>query len=211
VDAKLFEKNGEPSGFEKDWAPLIRETIKEGSYILSVSNLARHKNYETLIYAYAILDPALRQKHKLLIVGENTGAYYDELSALARQLGIRANIVFAGRLDHKHMPYIYKRAAVLVFPSRLESFGLPILEAMASSVPVVAANAAALPEVGGDACLYFDPDNPAELADLMRRVLTDTCLRSHLIHREKNRVQHFSWIKTARETLAIFKKVCMPG
>lgn len=101
----------------------------------------------------------------------------------------------------------YRRAEVFVMPSLYEGFGFPILEAMAQGVPVIAAESSSLPEVGGDAAVYFQPKDAEALAASIRQVTSDEVLRSEMVSRGAKRVEHFSWEKAAAETAEVFHRV----
>lgn len=109
------------------------------------------------------------------------------------------------------MPLLYRGASLLIFPSLFEGFGLPLLEAMASDCPVVCSNVASIPEVVGDAALLFDPHDPEAIADAMHRVLLDEELRSSLIEAGRLRMQHFSWKRTAQDTLKVLEEAALYG
>jgi len=102
---------------------------------------------------------------------------------------------------------VYRNAEVFVFPSIYEGFGFPLLEAMALGVPSIAARSSSLPEVGGDAALYFDPSNARELADALRRVTSDNDLRRDLIAKGRARAAQFRWDVAAEETLRVIRSV----
>ena len=127
---------------------------------------------------------------------------------MVQQLYLDGKVIFTGEIPHENVPPLYQRASLFVLPSYLETFGMPLIEAMASDVPVIAANASAIPEVVGDAGLLFDPDDPDELRAKMEAVLSDPQLREELINRGLKRAKLFSWEKCAKETLAVFKEAC---
>jgi glycosyltransferase involved in cell wall biosynthesis len=99
---------------------------------------------------------------------------------------------------------LYRCALALVFPSLLEGFGLPVLEAMAAGAPVITSDRSSLPEVAGDAALLVDPENTEALADAMRCVAADEALRQRLRAAGRARAREFTWDRAARETLAVF-------
>jgi glycosyltransferase involved in cell wall biosynthesis len=105
------------------------------------------------------------------------------------------------------MPALYEGAAALVFPSFFEGFGIPLLEAMWCDCPIVCSNATSLPEVAGDAALFFDPHSPEELALAISRVLTDNQLRQTLIERGHQQSKEFSWHKFTTEIVRILHQV----
>lgn len=178
--------------------------VKSG-YILYVSNMNRHKNFEVLLKAYSMLEGSLRDKHQLLVVGRISKSYLVELSNLAQDLGCAENLIFAGEVTHENLPSIYRNAILFVLPSILETFGIPIIEAMASGVPVIASSASVLPEIVGDAGLLFDPKDPSDLARKIIAVIGDERLRNALIEKGLQRARLFTWERCARETLAVFE------
>jgi glycosyltransferase involved in cell wall biosynthesis len=102
---------------------------------------------------------------------------------------------------------LYRGATVFVFPSRYEGFGLPVLEAMACGCPVISSNASSLPEVAGEAALLVEPWDVDGFASVMERVLTDPALQADLRKKGLERAAQFSWDKTARETIAVYRRV----
>jgi alpha-1,3-rhamnosyl/mannosyltransferase len=112
-----------------------------------------------------------------------------------------------GYLNEESLACLYSSALALVFPSLYEGFGLPVIEAMACGCPVICSNAASLPEVAGDAALLIDPHNVDELAGAIDRVVDDSALRNDLIRKGTERASQFSWKRTAKETLAVFRSV----
>ena len=116
-------------------------------------------------------------------------------------------VIFTGAVPHERTFPLYKNADVFVYPSSVESFGLPVLEAMSCGTPVVASNRMSIPEVAGDAALIVDPDNIEEMAEAIYKVINDEKLREDLIKKGYKRVKQFSWEKTAMETLRVFKEL----
>jgi glycosyltransferase involved in cell wall biosynthesis len=100
---------------------------------------------------------------------------------------------------------LYRNAVVFVYPSLYEGFGIPILEAFSSGCPVIASNVTSIPEVGGDAALYFDPRSEDQIANSLQLVLSDSVLRETLKEKGRVRAKQFSWSETARKTLAVYK------
>jgi len=178
-----------------------------GEYILCLSSLARHKNIEMLIAAYSKLDEGLKRQYKLVIAGRKVSPYCDELLALSQQLGVNEQVVFTGEVPFEKVPVLYRQAILFVLPSILETFGIPLIEAMASSVPVIAADATAIPEVVGNAGFLFDLANPDELRAQMEAVLNDPNLRERLVQSGLERASLFTWEKCAEETLAVLVSV----
>jgi len=106
---------------------------------------------------------------------------YSPLVKIVRELGLQGRVVFKGYVPHNELKPIYTNACLFVFPSLIETFGLPILEAMSHGVPVITSNYGAMAEIASDAALLVDPYNVDEITEAMHRVLTDETLRAALI------------------------------
>ncbi len=187
----------------------IKEVLKKykikKEYILFVGTLEPRKNINVLIKAYASLGKELIDKYDLVICGAK-GWHYDNIFKQVDNLNLTKRVIFTGYAEENDLPYIYSGASVFVFPSFYEGFGLPILEAMKCGVPVVSSNTSSLPEVGGDAALYFFPNDIEKLRDHMGEVLTNKELRESLIEKGHRREEIFSWENAAKKTLEIIIK-----
>ncbi|MEM6327974.1 MAG: glycosyltransferase family 1 protein [Bacteroidota bacterium] len=138
----------------------------------------------------------------------------EALDAHLRTLGamdLRDLFVLPGYVAHADLPAVYTLCDAFLYPSLRESFGLPILEAMASGAPVLTSDAASMPEVAGDAALLVDPRQPAEIAGALARLLTDTPLRRSLRETGRQRAAAFSWDRAAEEMLAVYRSVLHPA
>ncbi len=157
----------------------VRERFQlRSSFILYAGNIKPHKNVDRLIEAFAIV----RRQHselKLLIIGDEISKYQN-LRRLVHTFQLHQHVRFLGFVPDETLAVLYRLAAVFVFPSLYEGFGLPPLEAMASGTPVITSNVSSLPEVVDDAALLIDPMNPGAIAEAMRRVLEDPALRADL-------------------------------
>jgi glycosyltransferase involved in cell wall biosynthesis len=173
--------------------------------ILFTGMIEPRKNLARLIQAFAQLR-AFHEEYCLVLVGD-FGWHYDGVLRSVTRLGLQESVIFVGFVPGEELPLFYNLADVFVYPSLYEGFGLPVLEAMACGVPVITSNVSAMPEVAGEAALLVDPRSPKELATAMERVLTDRDLRSRLRRLGLERSQHFSWEKTARETLRVYETV----
>ncbi len=171
-------------------------------FVLAVGAGRPHKNLAMLVDAFAGLDPSLAPA--LVIAGEYDPRFVDKVSARARTHGLEERVLRPGSVREADLPALYSLADVLVFPSLVEGFGLPPLEAMACGTPVLASNASSIPEVVGDAALSFDPRGPAQLATVLRRILSDADLRADLSRRGLARAREFSWDRVARATLGAY-------
>ena len=169
-------------------------------FLLFVSSLNAFKNPDKAIRAFAALDrPALR----LVIVGRDNTGTLERWRALAAELGVAERTTFLGFVDNAKLPAFYSAAELLLYPSAVETFGLPPLEAMGCGLPVIASNRTSVPEIVGDAGLCVDPDDIGALAGAIRRVLDDGALRADLVARGHRRLAAFSWERAADETLEV--------
>jgi glycosyltransferase involved in cell wall biosynthesis len=112
-----------------------------------------------------------------------------------------------GYVSRPELRALYRLASAFVFPSLCEGFGNPLLEAMASRLPVAASGVSSLPEVGGEAAVYFDPKSPEDMSDKIMRLLRDTELRQELIAKGEKRVLDFDWERTASETRDFYQAI----
>lgn len=169
-------------------------------YFLYVGNAYPHKNLERLLSVFKTLrDGGLDAQ--LVLVGK-MDYFYERLKREAETLGLldRKDAIFYGYADEGELAELYRRARAYVFPSLLEGFGLPPLEAMRYGTPVAASNSSCLPEILGDAAVWFDPERPEAIADAMRKVFTDESLRTRLADLGKRRVERYSWRECAERT-----------
>src|SRR3954454_3170856 len=185
----------------------VRERYQlDQRFVLYVGNIKPHKNLVRLIEAFAALRQGELDDLKLLIIGDEIS----KLPALRRavhSLKLHKHVRFLGYLPDETLAILYRLAAVFVFPSLYEGFGLPPLEAMASGTPVVTSNVSSLPEVVGDAAVLVDPTEPESIADGLRRVLSDPALAASLVERGLARAAEFSWERSVAQIRAIYGEV----
>lgn len=175
--------------------------LRVTGYILYVGAIQPRKNIEALVEAFEKLKK--RQKYrdlKLVLAGEKAWLWQKTMQKI-EDSEFRRDIVVTGTIPFEDLRALYAGASMFVFPSLYEGFGLPVLEAFASGVPVICANNSSLPEVGGDAALYFDAMNPDELMQRMQSFLSDESLRAEYVGKGKKQLKKFSWDKCAKETL----------
>jgi|SRR3989344_571852 len=172
------------------------------NFFLFAGVLKERKNVAGIIRAFALF-AGTNKTHELLIAGKQSGAYAESLLQLARELGIEKRIHFLGYVTNAQLAYLYNQAQAFVFPSFIEGFGMPVLEAMHAGLPVITSNNGALAEVVGNAALLVDPRNPQEIATAMDRITGDAGIRKELIEKGLLRARLFSWQKTAGEILEI--------
>jgi len=170
-------------------------------YFLYVGNVKPHKNLSRLVESFAGVSGII--PHDLVVVGRKEGFGTGDLAVERLTGDVPNRVVFAGQVSNAELERYYLHATALVFPSLYEGFGLPALEAMAAGCPVLASNAAALPEVCGDAALYFDPYDADDIGHKMALLAGDDSLRSRLIDLGKLQASKFSWKRTAELTARI--------
>ncbi|MBU4494419.1 MAG: glycosyltransferase family 4 protein [Acidobacteria bacterium] len=173
------------------------------SYILFVGAMERRKNLVRLIEAFDLIQK--RKPDLSLVIAGREGEDTPAVRARIRDLRLESRVHLIGYCRETDLRSLYRLADAFVFPSLYEGFGLPLLEAMACELPVAASGTSALTEVGGDAALYFNPDDPGEMAAVIERVLEDSALRSRLQVKGKKRVEDFSWKDAAADTLAFYR------
>lgn len=177
--------------------------IPNSPFILYVGNFFSYKNVETIgIALNKILD-----KHpdlKLVLVGRLDDAG-QQLQDIFQKNNFK-NIIFTGYIPDSQRDALYNKAVAYVFPSLMEGFGLPGLEAMLHGLPVISSKATCLPEVYKDAAVYFDPSHPDELAEALDTVLTNPWLQKELSTKGKELLSSYSWRRTAEETFEVYKK-----
>jgi glycosyltransferase involved in cell wall biosynthesis len=185
----------------------VRERYQlRSSFVLYAGNIKPHKNVDRLIEAFALLRKGRRDDLKLLIIGDEISKY-PNLRRLVHRYQLHQHVRFFGFVPDETLAVLYRLAAVFVFPSLFEGFGLPPLEAMASGTPVVTSNVSSLPEVVGDAALLIDPMNAGAIAEAMRRVLDEPALRADLIRRGCQRVKAFSWERSVARVCDVYAEV----
>ncbi|MFW6075164.1 MAG: glycosyltransferase family 4 protein [Chloroflexota bacterium] len=173
-------------------------------FILFVGTLQPRKNLETLLVAMSLLPRGV--DWPLVVVGGG-GWKYDTIFRTVKRYGIGDRVRFAGYVPVEDLPEWYAASSIVVIPSHYEGFGLPALEAMASGVPVIAANASSLPEVVGDDGVLFDPADAAELAAAIVTLVENADLRRQLVQRGRERATGYTWWCTAAETYEIYREV----
>jgi glycosyltransferase involved in cell wall biosynthesis len=170
----------------------------DAPYILSVGSLVPRKNIDGLLRSYARLTAHLDLPHSLVLAGK-PGWRANGLRELAGQLGVADRVRFLGFVPDADLVRLYQHAALFVYPSKYEGFGLPLLEAMSCGVPVVTADRSATAEVAGNAALLVDPFSVADLAQGLERALTDHELRAELISAGHARAAEHSWTRMTEE------------
>lgn len=195
VETSFFEP---PKPLEGDFAELITD---KKPYIVAIGNDKKYKNLHLLIDAFTI---AAEQglKARLVLIGDCQG-----LNEQIVHTGQSEWITLTDNVDDETLHGLLGHAKAFVFPSKVEGFGLPVLEAMAMGVPTLIARREPMLSIADEAALYFDPDNAPALANLLERLLTDQALARRYSARGRARARQFCWSKTAKETLALYESL----
>ncbi len=174
-------------------------------YLLFVGTIEPRKNLTRLLEAFELLH-AEGLTDGLVIVGK-AGWLYEGFFTRLERSPARHAVLLTGYVPDDDLPAVYAGAQALVLPSLYEGFGLPVLEAMACGTPVACSRLSSLPEIGGDAALYFDPKETDDIFTALRSLLTDAELQADLRRRGIEQAGRFSWERTARETARVYRQV----
>lgn len=177
--------------------------VIDGNYILYIGDRRSYKNFEIMVRLFEV-NTQLRNEYKLVCCGG--GAFTKQESEMISKSGLENNSVQIGANDEK-MANIYRYASVFVYPSKYEGFGIPLLESMYYKCPIVASNVGSLPEIGGNAGLYFNPDSVEELSACISKIINDRNVSDDLKRKGIEREKFFSWDKCARETYDFYREV----
>lgn len=172
-------------------------------FILFVGTLQPRKNISRLIEAFSRIKD---KEIELAIVGKK-GWLYEEILNAPDKFNVSDRVKFLDFITNEDLPLLYKNAKCFVLPSLYEGFGLPVLEAMQYGCPVVTSNISSLPEAGGNAALYVNPEDVDDITKKINRVLEDKELRKEMVKKGYDQVKKFSWEKTARETLKALEEL----
>lgn len=195
----------------ESWKVSFENQIGNDPFILYVGTLDHRKNLVRLVNAF----DAVHKKNpgiKLVIAGDSPKYKYgngkQDLIDTIELLQLKESVLLIGRVNDIQLQYLYEQAFFYAFPSIDEGFGLPIIEAMEKGLPVMAANNTALPEIGGDAAIYFSPFNVQEITDAMENLIANDSLRAELKLNALQRAKLFSWEKAGKEIELILKQTC---
>jgi len=199
----------QPMGKEKnisnDKKVLLGYNINK-PFLLYVGNAYPHKNLEGLIKGFS----SLREKDRdlLLVLVGKQDYFYSRVEEFTKKYWPKESpVIFPGFVPDEELAILFKNAIAYIFPSFYEGFGLPPLEAMANGCPVVSSNKSSLPEILGEAAIYFNPEDEKDMMGQIKKVIENKNLRQELIKRGNEQVKKYSWEKCAKETLEVYKKV----
>lgn len=196
----------ESLGIESEIADIKPFAIKK-PYIIYASRMqGSEKKHIELIKAFSLFKKRTGLPHRLVIAGSD-GPYSDEVHKAAFESPAASDIFITGYFPHESFPELYRNSEACVFPSVNEGAGLPVLEAMATGIPVACAKAGALPEVAGNNALFFDSDNIEEFASCIEKITSDEIFRKKISESAIAWSKRFSWKKCVLETFEIIKSV----
>ena len=194
-------------GVGPHYSPPASSELREPLTLVAVGDIYIQKNYPTLIEALQFLRHSFPDI-RLLIAGAPVDAGH--MAGLMDQIeiwGLEKNVQFLGRCSPDKLAELYRRCAVFVFPSTVETFGNPVVEAMASGCAIACSRAAAMPELVGEAAILFNPTDPEDIAAKVEQLLIDADLRVALMERAVERAKLFSWEETALRTAELLRQV----
>jgi glycosyltransferase involved in cell wall biosynthesis len=180
----------------------ILQKYNLNKYLLYVGDMRFYKNLSRCLQAFESLP---LKDYQFVITGRKDDFFYPEIVRQTAKLAVKDRIIFLDYVPSANLPSLYSMAQALVFASLYEGFGLPVLEAMACGCPVITSKVTSLPEVGGDSVLYVDPENVESIAQGMYQILTNTELKTNLIHQGLARAKLFSWEKTAEGVFRVLE------
>jgi len=192
----------------ENWTARTYKPTDLDRYLLAVGSIYRYKNYTTLIRAWFELRQRRPETPDLVIIGDDQDPqYFDEMKRIRSECGeLAENVHLLGGVPYRDIAGWYRFADAFVFPSCLETFGHPLLEAMVSRVPLVASDIPVFREIAGDAALYADPDDASAFAARIEETLDSEEDRSRRIELGVRRLDDFSWSLTAKRLLALFEE-----
>lgn len=180
--------------------------LNYGKYLVCVGTIEPRKNLINLMQAYAQLPEAIKTQYPLVLVG-GKGWLCDDIEREMQPLLADKHLVYVGYAPQQEVYDLYSGARASAYVSIYEGFGMPILEAMASGVPVLTSNCTSMPEVAGDAAILADPLDINDISQKLLLLLTDENLRSDLISKGFNRITNYTWSKSAEKLLQLLKKL----
>lgn len=193
--------------FDQNLISLIKEKYKiTKPFIFYVGVWRDHKNLPGLIKAFNILKSRPDLDYQLVLGGQ-ADSRYPEISQAVNDSPFKPDIITPGFIPEQDLPLFYRAASLFVLPSFCEGFGLVALEAMAGGCPVIGSNTTSLPEILGQAALYFNPQKPEEIAALAKRILTDPALAQDLKTRGWQQAKKYNWQDCAEKVLALYQSL----
>lgn len=185
--------------------PLLSKESNRAPFFFTLGAASPRKNTEKLLHAFKAF--CLKNTDWNLLIGGIQQGAMSKFATIIDDLGISDRVSLNGFLPEEHMPSLYAQCDAFIFPSLYEGFGLPVLDAFASNSPLLLSNVTSLPEVAGDAAVYFDPNSNEEMTAGMLKLADSAQLREELVALGNARLQHFTWHKVATQVIAIIEQV----
>jgi glycosyltransferase involved in cell wall biosynthesis len=176
--------------------------LKPGGYILTVGRLEPRKNHLSLINAYAQLDISI----PLVIIGQRHFGY-QQIEMRIKELGLSGRVKLLENIPDNALASFYRHARIFVYPTWAEGFGMPVVEAMASGVPVITSNTTSLPEMAGEACILISPGDVPALRDAMASLLANDDMMQEFVGKGIGRSEMFSWAHSAEKVKNVYEMV----
>jgi len=177
------------------------------NYILTVASIEPRKNFERIIRVFGEIIKNKNHSDLILVCAGGAGWKNEGIHRLVKEKGLEGKVKFLGYVEEADLPSIYNGAKFFMYPSLYEGFGLPVLEAMSSRVPVLTSDVSSLPEVAGDAAIMVDPLSKKEIYNASIRLLENEALRKELQLKGVERANLFTWENTAFKTLEVYREV----
>jgi glycosyltransferase involved in cell wall biosynthesis len=209
VDVAKIDVTPLGPGMRQDVEPLpeseLRRDLDIGDrpFVLTVSAFRVHKNLDRLLRVFSAFSA---DRSCVLVLPGYPSPYVAKLKSLARALGAADRVRFTGWVDARTLEAMYRHARCMIFPSLAEGFGLPVLEAMSRGLPLATSSATSMPEVAGDAAVYFDPTDEGQMLAALRSVFDDEAVRGRLIERGLAQARSFTWERSAQRTLESYSR-----
>ena len=197
-----FEAEPEPETMER----IRRRYDLPRDYLFYPGSGRPQKNLPNMLRAFSRVSEANGLGGVHLVISGRECRFTSDIDRTIEELGLAGRVRKIGYVPDEEFPYLYRGARALLYVTRHEGFGFPLIEAMASGTPAIGSTDASLPEVAGDAALLVNPDDISGIAEAIETVLTDTPLRSDLIDRGYRNIQRFSWKKAAAETIDLYRE-----
>jgi glycosyltransferase involved in cell wall biosynthesis len=177
------------------------------NFFLYVGVIKERKNLLNIVKGFYLLkqNTSSANNYKLVVAGKGSGSYYEKVLEFIKEKKLEEEIIFVGFISDEELSFLYQKAKYFVFPSVLEGFGFPIIEAMSCGTPVITSNRSSLGEIAHDAAILVDPDSSQEISEAMAKAISDQNLRNELIEKGYENIKNFSWEKSALKLLKIIK------
>jgi glycosyltransferase involved in cell wall biosynthesis len=195
-----FRCEATPRAARPAWLPMEK-------YLLYVSTLDFYKSQVEVVRAYHLLKQRRTTSEKLVLVGKESPQYGCRVRKEIQRFGLVNDVLIQGHVPYSQMPAVYQNAVANIFASQCENCPNILIEAMAAGRPVIVSNRPPMPEFGGQAVLYFDPDSPEDLAARLAQVLEDSAIQTDLSHTAEEWSRRFDWQQSAETTWRELKKL----